>query len=239
MTIITRKVKLAAAPVPPFVGTRIAIETTDRNLAWGLKTAIIAEGSERIQVAWGDGMTEEVQTLGQVVHTYAVPGRYEILISDDVSTLGISAMSGTYQTVYAPMVCAFKSNARKLTGLAQFAFSKCSQLSEMDFRETSVRALPQYGLRGCAALTGLDGLPRNIEDIGSNAFTGCELLEVVRFPNVVNVQGGADSLPFKNCTALREIHFAEANKEALLASPAFQFDPEHLGSPHATVLFDL
>lgn len=239
MNIIIRKVKLAAAPEPPFVGTRIAIETTDRNLAWALKTGTRAEGSDRIHVEWGDGMTEDVQTLGQVVHTYAAPGRYEILVSDDVSTLAISAMAGTYQTVYAPMVCAFKSNARKLTLLAQFAFSKCSQLSELDFRETAVRVLPQYGLRGCAALTGLDGLPRNIEDIGSNAFTGCELLEVVRFPNVVNVQGGADSLPFRNCTALREIHFAEANKEALLASAAFQFDPEHLGSPNGVVMFDL
>ena len=240
MTIITRKVKLAAAPEPPFVGTRIAIETTDESPFWGFKDAARVNESVLITIDWGDGTVETFdRTLVNLTHEYAVAGHYEVRISDTVSSFTLSSLAGTCQTVYAPMICGVWSNAQTLQELRQFVFSKCKQMAELDLRETNIRGVPGYAFSGCTALTGLEGLPDGIREIGLSAFSGCTGLETVRFPNVVNISGTETSKPFSNCTALREIHFAEANKEALLASAAFQFDPEHLGSPNGVVMFDL
>lgn len=225
---------------PAFVGTRVSVLTTEESRTWGFKTATLAEGSGRIRVAWGDGAVEEfAQDMNQVTHAYSEPGRHEVEISDDVAAFGISALTGVFQTTYMPMVCGVRSNARKLAALAEIAFSRGTHLEELDLRETGIRTIPRYCFRQCAALSGLEGLPRGVEEIGTTAFSGCSRIEVVRFPHVVSVKGGASSLPFAGCTALREIHFAAAHRDALLASPAFQVDPEHLGAAGATVAFDL
>lgn len=240
MNIIIRKVRVVAAPVPPlFVGTRVKILVTEESPAWGFKTANLADGSTRILVDWGDGAVEEFAGGSDLTHAYATPGQYEVRLSDDIVSLALSAKSGVHMRTYGPMIAGVWSNARKLDALLSYAFGSCANLTEIDFKEAQIRAIPEYCFFHCASLVNLDNLPVGIVEIAKRGFCSCERIEIARFPNAVSVAGTGMLLAFSNCTALREIHFAEANKEALLASEAFQDDPEHLGAPNATVLFDL
>ena len=238
MNIIHRKVRVVAAPV--FVGTRVSILVTEDSPVWGFKTANIATGSARVLVDWGDGSVDAfTENVRDVTHAYAVPGRYEVCFSDDLASFALSAKSGVHMRTYGPMIAGVWSNARKLDALLSYAFGSCANLTEIDFKETRIRAIPEYCFFHCASLVNLDNLPVGLVEICKRGFCNCEQIEVARFPNVVSVGGTGSLLAFSGCTALREIHFAEANKEALLASEAFQDDPEHLGAPNATVMFDL
>ncbi len=76
--------------------------------------------------------------------------------------------------------------------------------------------------------------------ISSRAFKDCTALTFASFksvsvlpaPNAANVQ-------FVGCDALREIHFAAANEEAIKATTGWARSEGTLGAPNAAIYFDL
>ena len=79
-----RKAIVVAAPVPPFVGTRISIRLDDpASLTWGMQNIQLASGHEKSVIEWGDGSRDEVTLNGARTHAYARAGKYEVRISND------------------------------------------------------------------------------------------------------------------------------------------------------------
>lgn len=217
MIIIERKVTLIAAPEPPFVGTSVWIKTSAESPVWGLRDLVKADDSEAITVDWGDGTVERFEgDVVRVTHEYETHGLHEVRISDDVKLLMLVGLLRVYIEEYAPKIIRVKTNGTKLSFLGSYVAYKAANLTSFVCDAPGPLRMEMMGFKGCAAL------------------------ESISLPTVNSVAAGsASELPFVDCVALREIHFAAANKDALLASSAFQLDPVHLGSPNGTVMFDL
>jgi hypothetical protein len=74
--------------------------------------------------------------------------------------------------------------------------------------------------------------------IQANCFRHCVNLTYAAFPSVSVINGRSGTVPFNECAALTEIHFAATNKDAIEATATYRSDPT-LGAPNATVYFDL
>jgi len=238
---ITKKVILLDAP---FSGTRVRLCTAEGSTAWGIYAWTLAEGCEAVSVDWGDGTEETVAgNVSELTHDYGRAGRFAAVIGDGVSSLRLSSPSATsaFGTTYPAMVRAVASNAQLLETFDVGMLFNSVNLGSVDFRKTRIATLGANCFRGCTALSTLDGLPRSIETLGARAFYDCTgLTGRVEFPNVwrTTATAGEVSMPFVNCTGLREIHFAAAHEEAIRGWKAFETDPK-LGAPGATVHFDL
>ena len=97
--IITKTLTLVAAPVPPFIGTKVMLNATADSLVWGIDTADPAEEvSDTVRIEWGDG---EVyigpNEIGNLTHTYPGPGVYEVKISDDILNMDFSGRATSPQ----------------------------------------------------------------------------------------------------------------------------------------------
>ena len=74
--------------------------------------------------------------------------------------------------------------------------------------------------------------------IQANGFRHCVNLTSAAFQSVSVVNGRSGTVPFNECDALTEIHFAAAHEEAIKETSAYKADPP-FGAPNATVYFDL
>ena len=63
-------------------------------------------------------------------------------------------------------------------------------------------------------------------------------LTYAAFQSVSVVNGRMATVPFNECAALTEIHFAAAHEAAIEATAAYKADPP-MGAPNATIYFDL
>ena len=214
MNIITKKVRLIPAT---FVGTRIKIRVSeeDADRGFGIRIAKIAEGSSDATVDWGDGVVETL--VPKESHEYRQAGTYDIRLSDDISeiAISISASGSLIYTSTAPKVLEFMSNATKLNRLSGYCFNHCINLERL-----------------CCP---------NIASMSSSVFKDCSRLSGrLDFPALEEVSGTESTLPFVNCTAIDEIHFAEANEEKLMTCDVFKKVQEHhLGAVNAVIKFDL
>ena len=74
--------------------------------------------------------------------------------------------------------------------------------------------------------------------IQANGFRHCVNLTSAAFQSVSVVNGRSGTVPFNECDALTEIHFAAAHQKAIKETSAYKADPP-FGAPNATVYFDL
>lgn len=216
MIIITRKVKLVAAPEPPFVGTTCVFAPTAEAPSAGIFGGTLAWGHDAATIDWGDGTVERVASISKLVHTYEKPGLYTARVSDDLSVLRMSMPRSNLDFVIecAGQLHSFACNSSILNGLGSGCFAYCRNLVSLDISKTPVHELPYIMCKGCESLRGR-----------------------VDFPNVTDLVGNTvGSLPFDGCTSLSEIRFAEANRAAIEASEAYQIDPR-LGAVNAMVTF--
>ena len=77
-----------------------------------------------------------------------------------------------------------------------------------------------------------------LSTIPANAFRHCTNIIYAAFPSVSVVNGRSGTVPFNECDALAELHFAAAHEEAIKATAAYKADPP-FGAPNVTVYFDL
>lgn len=57
---------------------------------------LTTDGEDRLRIDWGDGTTsrvDDVTSPGDVAHTYAAPGRYEVTIRGQIDGLGFNGVS--------------------------------------------------------------------------------------------------------------------------------------------------
>lgn len=80
-----------------------------------------------VLVDWGDGCVESIFELTTTTHTYATPGEYEITISDVLTEITLSAVSGLRHD-FGLKVIGFSSTAPHLTRLGTAAFAGCENL---------------------------------------------------------------------------------------------------------------
>ena len=243
MIIINKTVRLVAAPVPPFVGTRIGISVPDDSLDWGIKAATLADGADFVTVSWGDGSEAMLGAdIADLVHTYPRGGAYEVRISDGISTLQVSsAADSAFCKTYAPMVTSFVSDAQRLATINPQSFRNAVSMREMDLSESGIVQFRPLAFMDCLSLTSLAGLPRSLQTIFCTAFSGSvNIAGRVDFPSAKTISGNVSTGKnlFSGCNGITEIHFAAENEETVKSSSAYRNDPK-LGAPNAEVLFDL
>lgn len=124
-------------------GTVVAVEVSEDSMAVLLSTGTLAAGSKSVIVSWGDGSTGEYNGISGARHTYATPGEYLIVISDDIATFGFTNASGSM---------AERDTLRELVSLGE-----------------KVTSIAPYGFNNCKKMRGVMNLP-NVTSIGSYAF---------------------------------------------------------------------
>ena len=181
--------------------------------AWRMGAVTLAAGRERAVVDWGDGSQEEVGGGVTLSHAYARGGEYEIVLSDDISTL---SPIGTAEEMlaFAPCYRSFRSNATLLRGLAARAFQGCVNLATVDCNASALDTLNPGAFSGCTAL------PR-----------------VLRLPKLRSLPGPGVLPPFLGCSQIEEIHLSAAHEAEIKSSGAWSRD-QTLGTGRAVVTFD-
>ena len=123
--------------------TMLVVEASEECMTVQIATGELAAGSSSVAVRWGDGTKSEYSRISNARHTYATPGEYVILISDDIRTFGYSTSSGT-----GPV----RDMVRELLALG-----------------SKVTSIASYGFNNCHRMRGVMKLP-NVTSIGSYAF---------------------------------------------------------------------
>ena len=77
-----------------------------------------------------------------------------------------------------------------------------------------------------------------LSTIQANCFRHCVNLTSAAFQSVSVVNGRSGTVPFNECDALTEIHFAAAHEAEIKETMAYKADPP-MGAPNATIYFDL
>ena len=215
MKIICKTTLFAPPPPPPppiSHDTRVEIQL-DKPSKVDFGTYTLAEGADNVQVDFGDGTTERFAAGGTISHTYANSGSYVITFSDDLQRFRVIDTK-LQENPLANAIVGFTSTAQKLTEIGQLAFINCVHLAQLDLSK--------------------------VADLNYGAFTGCTALpEKLYFPAVIELGKRNAYNVFNDCTSVREIHFALANKSLIVETSAYLADPEHLGAPNATIFFDL
>ena len=256
--VITRKVVLRESPVLPC--TVVGVDFASADGVFGFDSLMLAEGTTKGTVDWGDGTREEIVSAGRVQHVYAEAGAYEVRLSDDFAAL---AVTGTSAAMWGAAVVSFASDARKLTELSASAL-KGTRIREITKWPPKLRLMGTGVLRENGDLERIASLPASVEDMKVGVFAKCPKLKEIgtyppridslltmmfqdcaalvgplRFPNITLVKGtGEAMMPFAGCAALREIHFAAKHEAAIKASPGYAKFPT-FGAKNAVVLFDL
>ena len=215
MNIIIRKVRVLAAPEPPFVGTSIGIAVDDPGaLTWGIGGLMLANGHEKAVIAWGDGTQDEILGNGSVTHTYARTGEYEVRISDDIASITCSsgAVTSDFYAVYAPMIRTFVTTGTLLSDIRANCFYGTVNLTSVRFDGVGLRSIQVRAFGRCASLAGRIDLP-----------------QVVRLV----------AISFVECPGITELHFSAANEAAIRALPGWESSGGKFGAENATVRFDL
>ena len=263
MNIIIKKVRLVAAPLPPFVGTRIAIRTTDTQRTFGFTNLVLGDGHANVTVDWGDGKVETFASISKVTHDYAATGEYEVRISDDLKSLSVSAsMSGSpFYDEYPKLVERVHSNAQSLTKTGLSFLARCTNLTSVDLGDSAIAAFQVHTFAFCESLTAYR-LPKGLTSLGTQMFRACPRLTSVNLPEgitdltsmsfrdctalsgdialpfVSNITTDETNAPFVGCPNITAFHFAAQNESAIRASEGFRTDPT-LGTGSAVCVFDL
>lgn len=250
-------------PVPPFVGTRLVIRTSDTQRTFGFTNLVLGDGHANVTVDWGDGTVETLTSISKITHDYAATGEYEVRISDDLKSLSVSAsMSGSpFYDEYPKLVKRVHSNAQSLTKTGLSFLARCINLTSVDLGDSAITAfqvhtfafcesLTAYRLpkgltslgtqvfRACPRLTSVD-LPQGISQLTSMSFRDCTALTGdIALPFVSDIAANETNAPFAGCPNITAFHFAAKNESAIRASEGFLSDPT-LGTKTAHVLFDL
>ena len=226
-------------------GLNVLVEATAESLTYGMAALNLADGVHSFTVDWGDGTTPAVYEASQtnVTHTYAAPGLYQVVISDDMEGVTLSSLDGTgaFGTTYPAMVrkVAYKQGTGD-PGDSLFEQFTCARnstgLISVDLAEAKVREFSANVFAGCSALRTIV-VPTWTRGIKVGAFTGCSALtSLTDLKGVSNIAGTASEQPFTDCTALTSVVFGAANREDIEESVCYTAD-HNLGLVNGTVTF--
>ena len=122
---IVKKVVLIAASVD--CRTHIKVRVAADDPKFRVVGCSYVDDETDVIVDWGDGTVESIFELTTTTHTYAAPGEYEITISDVLTEITLSGVSGLRRE-FGLKVIGFSSTAPHLTRLGTAAFACCENL---------------------------------------------------------------------------------------------------------------
>lgn len=149
----------------------------------GIYSATREDTTKPVIVDWGDGTISAVDgDIDKLVHTYDSPGTYTVGISDNISSIALSASLSTWyqstsQNQYTlTKILTFSSN---ITSLQTYAFTGCSSLTEFSI-PSGITSIPNNCFSSCNGLRSVN-IPARITSIGSSAFSRCSNLYTLTF----------------------------------------------------------
>ena len=166
---------------------------------------------------------------------YKQTGLTEVVIGDEVSTLGNYFLSGAIALKsiklpaelyrignYAFDGCTALESVNLPTELYTIgtgAFRDCKALSGIVSIPANVSSIQKYAFENCTALTGID-MAQGVATIAEGAFKGCAAVTAVTVPaSVTTIENGA----FAGCTALRSVTFNDSETPLTLATDTCLF----------------
>lgn len=263
MNIIIKKVRVVAAPVPPFVGTRLTVVASEGQMTFKIVSARKIAERPAITVDWNDGCVERINgDINRLEHTYAQEGVYEIEIGDDITSFQFSGTSEAGE--YKNMLVRLFSNAPSLVNLSVGCFANLANLVEVDLAGAGIAKFVSNTFNGCSSLVKVTGVPHDLTTLGGGIFKDCHALTTLAplpagvtsfanqtFANCIGLRGRLDfphirtlnyttaaNATFVGCDNIFEIHFSATHKESIMASHGYQM-AQTLGAANASVSFDL
>ena len=205
---------------PPFVGTRVTIETPADESDFGIFGLTQADKTQPIEIDWGDGTSERfTSSVSKKTHRYARRGTYEIRIGDNIRSLNISVVAADGRTVwsevYAPMIRSCIVTGQHSEWIGGYCFTNAKNMTRFEATNTSLFRIGVAGFKGCESLSG-----------------------ELRLPTINTIPDTEENQIFGECPNLTRIRFAEKYKDVLTAMESYKADPR-LGAANATVSFDL
>ena len=97
---------------------------------------------------------------------------------------------------------------------------------------------PDYYNAYAPMVRGIASNGERLAIIQANGFRHCVNMTSAAFQSVSVVNGRSGTVPFNECDALTEIHFAAAHEAEIKETMAYKADPP-MGAPNATIYFDL
>lgn len=164
---------------------------------------------------------------------HGVQNRMNVIMSDDVTSIGKSAFlgSGLTSIVFSKNITEIKEDCfqkcysllsatlpEKITALPSSLFSSCFALKEVVL-PNGIKEIPSSLFENCYALEKCH-IPEGVVQISTNAFSGCRKLSEIILPSSLGkIAAGA----FSNCSSLKEIHIPRNVEE--ISQGAFSTTP--------------
>lgn len=117
-------------------------------------------------------------------------------------TAGITKYSGK---VTIPSSVSYNEKSYNVTGIGEFAFKKCSDLTSVSL-PMGINTIDNYAFYGCSGLLTLT-LPGSTKTIGSSAFDGCSNLKTITLSDSLETIG---SCAFWNCSNLSTLNIPKS-----------------------------
>ena len=155
--------------------TSYQVTTTSSYKNTGIYSAVRYSSSSPIVIDWGDGSDMEVvySNLSLVAHTYSSVGTFTVRISDNITTLAMSANNSTWHNTTSTNRYTLKkilSLSSRITQLPSYGFYYCSAMTNVVI-PSGATSIPTYCFYYCSALNPFV-IPSTVTTIGNFAFYG-------------------------------------------------------------------
>lgn len=220
-------------PTPTDGNTHIYMEIAEGTPAANMIFYVYFQASVLggVTIDWGDGVTElsNKTTAYSYPHTYATPGKYEIVLTVQEGSI---TFSGTQAVAIFGNVnpdnmfnrdrvqrVVFGSNANvgsyafyecrslksvvlpsNITTINERIFYNCLSLESIIIPD-NVTSIEKYAFGNCLSLKSII-IPDNVTSIGESAFATCRNLQCVKFPRNMTSIG---SQAFSGCELLKNV----------------------------------
>lgn len=184
------------------LATKYTVTTTSSFNKTGIYSATRHDSSIPILISWGDGETTEVDgDISQLTHTYATVDTFTVGISDNISSLQLSASNSTWYNTTSQNQYTLKSVtalSSKIADFPSYCFYYCDNLESFVWPENAT-VVNDYTFSH--TMVHDFTIPSGIASIGTNAFSYnySDLFSSVAIPDGVTSIGG---FAFSNCTYL-------------------------------------
>lgn len=221
-------------PTPTDGNTHIYMEIAEGTPAANMIFYVYFQASVLggVTIDWGDGVTElsNKTTAYSYPHTYATPGKYEIVLTvreGSITFAGAAQSVAIFGNVNPDNMfnrdrvqrVVFGSNANvgscafyecrslksvvlpsNITTINERIFYNCLSLESIIIPD-NVTSIEKYAFGNCLSLKSII-IPDNVTSIGESAFAACRNLQYVKFPRNMTSIG---SQAFSSCELLKNV----------------------------------
>ena len=133
-------------------GTVLVVEASDACMTVRIARGDLAEGSDSVVVKWGDGQKNSYSQISGATHTYAQPGEYKVVISDDICTFGFTDRYESGVEAERGMLRELVSLGSRVTSIAPYGFNNCKNMRGV-IRLPKVTSIGSYAFGSTLGIT--------------------------------------------------------------------------------------